>query len=679
MRKYFITLLMLQIGIICFAQSKVKRPDTYNYNRGLEEINNQNYDEALNYMNKEVESDPKNGYAFSWISVIRQMRQEYGRALTAADLALKYLPKKDAEFIASAYVIRGDVYLALADTVKALADYASAIKAYPTHADAYEKRAQIYYEQEKYDLADADYRQLIKLDQGSVMGYMGIGRNRIGQKKWDEAIEQFNRVANMYSDYSSVYSFRAEAYLGKEKWAEATDDIVKALSINGDNNAFGLIQVLKEPAVGMLKAKLKIQGSKNPNESYWPYCIGVIHEHNDEYEKAIPFYEEAQHKDADDMNLRRIAQCYYALGDYEKALDNINYAIELDSTKTHYMTFKAEILHELGDVKGAIAEWDKYMEIYPEYGVGYYSRGWYKLLSGDDDGALDDFTMCITLVPDISSPYMSRGDIYTRQGNTDLAKADYEKVIELEQTPEAYSHLHYAYQSLGEYDKAIAVMDTILAHSEDLKGDYYDAACLYSRMKNKEKALEYLEKSMEYGYNHFTHISLDYDMDFIKGTPEFKALMEKYEGVARAKKGSSTESTDEGEVVTTEVPFTKENGICNVKCKINDLPLYFVFDTGASTVSLSMVEATFMMKNGYMDKKDVVGNQYFLDANGNVSEGTIINVRQVDFGGLKLENVRASVVRNQKAPLLLGQSVLSRLGKIEIDNTKHILKISHRK
>lgn len=85
------------------------------------------------------------------------------------------------------------------------------------------------------------------------------------------------------------------------------------------------------------------------------------------------------------------------------------------------------------------------------------------------------------------------------------------------------------------------------------------------------------------------------------------------------------------------------------------------------------------MKNGYLDKKDVVGSHSFQDANGNVFEGTIINIRQVDFGELKLENVRAFVVRNQKAPLLLGQSVLSRLGKIEIDNSNHLIKITHTK
>ena len=99
-------------------------------------------------------------------------------------------------------------------------------------------------------------------------------------------------------------------------------------------------------------------------------------------------------------------------------------------------------------------------------------------------------------------------------------------------------------------------------------------------------------------------------------------------------------------------------------------------DTGASIVSLSQTEANFMLKNGYLSKKDMIGTGRFTDANGDVSEGTILNLREVDFGGLKLKNVRASVVRNQKAPLLLGQTVLGRLGKIEIDNKNQKLIIT---
>lgn len=73
----------------------------------------------------------------------------------------------------------------------------------------------------------------------------------------------------------------------------------------------------------------------------------------------------------------------------------------------------------------------------------------------------------------------------------------------------------------------------------------------------------------------------------------------------------------------------------------------------------------FVKNNPY---RDITGKGLFVNADGDISEGTIINLREVDLGGLKLKDVRASVVKNQKAPLLLGQTVLGRLGKIEIDN-----------
>ena len=131
-------------------------------------------------------------------------------------------------------------------------------------------------------------------------------------------------------------------------------------------------------------------------------------------------------------------------------------------------------------------------------------------------------------------------------------------------------------------------------------------------------------------------------------------------------------------VRVVEVPFTASNGVTKVDCSINGLPLNFIFDTGASDVSLSQVEANFMFKNGYLNEKDIIGKQHYQTADGNISVGTVINLRKINFGGLELSDVRASVVKNQSAPLLLGQSVLQRLGKIEIDNTKRCLNITTR-
>lgn len=56
-----------------------------------------------------------------------------------------------------------------------------------------------------------------------------------------------------------------------------------------------------------------------------------------------------------------------------------------------------------------------------------------------------------------------------------------------------------------------------------------------------------------------------------------------------------------------------------------------------------------------------------MDATGNISQGTLINLREVKIGIRQLNNVEASVVHNLEAPLLLGQSALSQFGKLTVD------------
>lgn len=676
MRRIIISAILL-LGICQVVGQNIKRPESYNYQRGLEAMQEEKLQEALDYFNKDLKDNPKNGYAYSWIAMLRGQNEEYGRALTAADMAIKYLPKKDAEYVIFAYTTRAGVYLHLGDTAKAMNDYNLAIKVKPDEGDLYDKRAQIYFEQGKYELAAADYRKMIELKPGDVMGYMGLGRNANEQKNWNEAIKQFDYVTKLASDYASGFSFRAESYIGLGKWNEATDDIISALSLEWDRKAMYLATSLKEPAFTMLVSKMKIQSKKSPNEARWPYVMATMYQQDKQYKKAIESYEEANKRNASPIILRWISQCYSDMGQYEKALNSIGLALNMDSTDLVNLERKANILYEMGNAKSAIDVYTQVLNTQPEYAFGYYRRGWFKELTGDFDGAIEDLSMCVVLDPEESYAFETRGDIYLKQGKKELAEADFHKVIELENSPEKYSCIHYAYQGLGQNEKAIEMMDSIIARNEDRAGSYYDASCLYARMGQKQKALEYLEKSLKLGYRRFAHIARDQDMDLIRDMEEFKTLIQKYESLSKEENVMSTSKQQSGnDTSSSEIPFTKENGVYKVKCNVNGLPLHFVFDTGASDVTISMVEATFMMKNGYLNGNDVVGSQRYMDANGDVSVGTIINLKDVNFGGQNLTNVRASVVRNQKAPLLLGQSVLGRLGKIEIDNAKNVIKLT---
>lgn len=675
MRQFILSILVLCSSVM--LADNIKRPDSYNYSRGVEAINNNNAEEALDYLNKEINEHPDNGYAFAWIALVRNYNEEFGRALTAANVAVKKIPSKDKEYKAFAYGTRAQVYLNLEDTIQALKDYSQAINIVPDDDRFYNQRAQVYYEQGKYDLADKDYLKMISLKEGDVMGYMGIGRNANAQKRYEDAIKQFDYVVKLEPNYSSAYSFRAESYIGLKKYNEAIDDVISALGIDRDRKAFYELQELADSAFEQTVAKLKVQKIKEPNEQSWDYDLGIVYERAAKYNKAIAYYKESLEKESNIITASRISSCYDDLGDYDKALEYCNQAIALDSVKTNYLYEKANILDNAGRTQEAIKTMSDYIANTPDEPAGYYQRGWFKDHSGDIEGALEDYTMAITLQPNVAYAYLNRGVLYRLKGENAKAESDFKQVVRLDSIPEEAECSFYAYYYLGQKDKAIEILNTIL--DKDKKGNCYDAACLYSVMGEKEKALSYLRQSLEDGYRRFAHIKRDRDLNNIRNTEEFKVLLKEYEEKHLQEIAADADGDDSAyELKVEEISFTKEGGVCKVKCVINGLPLHFIFDTGATDVSISSVEATFMAKNDFLSSSDIIGKQNYQTADGNITEGTIINLKDVKLGSLHLNNIKASVVRNQAAPLLLGQSVLSKLGKIEIDNTKKVLRITHK-
>jgi len=120
----------------------------------------------------------------------------------------------------------------------------------------------------------------------------------------------------------------------------------------------------------------------------------------------------------------------------------------------------------------------------------------------------------------------------------------------------------------------------------------------------------------------------------------------------------------------TVVKMEKINGVYQIPVDVNGVKMFFIFDTGASIISISETEANFLYKQGKLNQEDIKGTANFSDANGDISEGTIIVLKTVKIGNRTLTNIDASVVHNLNAPLLFGQSALENFGKISIDNHK---------
>ncbi len=123
------------------------------------------------------------------------------------------------------------------------------------------------------------------------------------------------------------------------------------------------------------------------------------------------------------------------------------------------------------------------------------------------------------------------------------------------------------------------------------------------------------------------------------------------------------------------IPMRRDGGVCYVVVKINGVDMEVIFDTGASDVVISSIEALFLLKQGKLTDDDIIGTSYYKVANGSISAGTVIRLHSVQIGTKVLSDVRATVVDNMEAPLLLGQSALERFSSVSIDYKNNVINI----
>lgn len=149
-------------------------------------------------------------------------------------------------------------------------------------------------------------------------------------------------------------------------------------------------------------------------------------------------------------------------------------------------------------------------------------------------------------------------------------------------------------------------------------------------------------------------------------------------GCSRSGRNSSRSHREDNRAVSssygsakTFVKMSEENGVYKIPVEINGSNMNFIFDTGASIISISATEAMFLYKQGTLKEEDFIGNVNFQDATGAISEGTIIKLKTVKIGNKVLKDVEASIVHNNTAPLLFGQSALAKFGKVSINYDKN--------
>lgn len=129
-----------------------------------------------------------------------------------------------------------------------------------------------------------------------------------------------------------------------------------------------------------------------------------------------------------------------------------------------------------------------------------------------------------------------------------------------------------------------------------------------------------------------------------------------------------------GNPAPNEVRLIKVGGVYQLPVNLNGvLDIHFIFDSGASDVSISPDVALTLLRTGTITESDWLDGAYYRFADGTSAKSKRFRLKSVKIGERVIHGVTCSISNSINAPMLLGQSVLERLGKYSFDYKKGVL------
>ncbi|MBA3531583.1 MAG: tetratricopeptide repeat protein [Ardenticatenales bacterium] len=356
---------------------------------------------------------------------------------------------------------------------------------------------------------------------------LGRADSHAAQEAWDAALADFAAALALTEGEKpvgaavEVFSRRAELFIKQEDWAKAIEDLTRVLAAQPENyealarrGYANLQQRNFEEAIADLKASLKgdikaasadVDSEQNLYDAYFELGEALLR--LGEYEESINAYNEAlalaDDSDEEVQMLTARGFAYDQMGDSDKALADLNRAIELDADYALAYAYRSGVSLSLGDYEEAITDANRAVEMGDQLGsntrsVLLHSRALAHLSLGNYEQVIEDATASIELEgvdePNTARTYDIRSDAHRYLGQYDEAIADATKAIELGASDVTslgsfYQTRASAYYRAERYEEALADIEAALEIDGPSSKELEVQGDIYFAMGNNEQAI----------------------------------------------------------------------------------------------------------------------------------------------------------------------------------------------
>lgn len=227
-----------------------------------------------------------------------------------------------------------------------------------------------------------------------------------------------------------------------------------------------------------------------------------------QHQQAIDLYSEAltdttlsNDRRATILNDRGIAHA--RIGSGKAAIDDFNRAVQLYPEYSVVYNNRGNVLLSLGLPLESVKDFDRAITLAPVYAAAFNNRATAHMRLGDADAAIRDYNRAITLSPGSAAPYNGRGRAHLQQGRPFAGMRDFTRALALDvrfaaayrSRAEARLQLERATEAVEDLSRAIA-FDAQSVELHLLRGQaYLTTRNIASALKDFARAAELDPKS----------------------------------------------------------------------------------------------------------------------------------------------------------------------------------------
>ena len=316
------------------------------------------YKDALVYLDKAKQIDPKNADVFFYTGKSYQGINDLDRAIENYEQAT-FIDRNHY----LAYASLGDVYTKKGEIESALVSYEQSFKIKDDYVPAYIGFAKANENLEYFDVATDAFGKALDFENDNITALIGKGRCEYKGSKLDEAEKDLKRAIDVNQNLSEPHFYLGRVYEGKEEFNDAAQEYHKAGLLDPNNfdafyrEGFLLLRLKKDKeAVLPLETATKLK----PESVDANLLLAVAYENVDMIDNALKVYKKLAVLEPNNKeHYKNIGQLERLRNGYDNAIAAFKKVLELDSNDAGAY----EMLGDLYRIKGYQAkDWGQYKD-----------------------------------------------------------------------------------------------------------------------------------------------------------------------------------------------------------------------------------------------------------------------------------------------------------------------------